>query len=113
MVLSWELCQVNFDMAYPQAPIKCNIYMKTTDGVDTDQGSNKSHFLNILKNIYRQKREVRVWNDYITSKLLKLGSRRSLIDECVFYRDSLVFLVYVDNSIFVSLEISNIDDTIK
>ena len=44
-----------FFMVYPQAPIECDMYLKIPDGVETDQGSNKSHILKILKNIYVQK----------------------------------------------------------
>jgi hypothetical protein len=28
IIFCWALCQVDFIMAYPQAPIKCNMYMK-------------------------------------------------------------------------------------
>ena len=69
--------------------------------------------MKILKNIYGKKQAGKVWNDYLTDKLLKLGFRHSIIDECIFYRDSLLFLVYVDDGIFVSLDGSNIDNTIK
>ena len=113
MVLSWQLRQVDFIMAYPQAPIECDMYLKIPDGCETDQGSNKTHVLKLLKNVYGQKQAGRVWNDYLTGKLLGLGFTRSLIDECVFYRGSLVFLLYVDDGIFVSLDGSDIDETIK
>ena len=86
MVLSWQLRQVDFIMAYPQAPIECDMYLKIPDGCETDEGSNKTHVLKLLKNVYGQKQAGRVWNDYLTGKLLGLGFKRSLIDECVFYR---------------------------
>ena len=44
---------------------------------------------------------------------MKLGFRHSLIDKSVFNCDIIVFLVYVDDSIFVSFERSDIDKTIK
>ena len=97
MVLSWQLRQVDFIMAYPQAPIECDMYLKIPDGCETDEGFNKTHVLKLLKNVYGQKQAGRVWNDYLTGKLLGLGFKRSLIDECVFYRGSLVFLLYVDD----------------
>ena len=69
--------------------------------------------MKLLKNVYGQKQAGRVWNDYLTGKLLGLGFKRSLIDECVFYRGSLVFLLYVDDRIVVSLDGSDIDETIR
>ena len=113
VVLFWELRLFDFVLAYTQAPIKCDVYLKIPDSVEMDQGSNKPHILKLLKNIYGQKKAGRVWNDYLTGKLLKLGFRRSLVDECVFYRNSLVFLVYVGDGIFVPLDGSKIDDAIK
>jgi hypothetical protein len=113
MVLSWQLRQVDFVMANPQVPIECDMYLEIPDGCETDQGSNKTHVLKLPKNVYGQKQAGRVWNDYLTGKLLGLGYKRSLIDECVFYRGSLVFLLYVDDGIFVSLEGSYIDGTIR
>ena len=80
MVILWEIRQVDFVMAHAQAPIEYDMYLKIPDGVDTDQGSNKSHVLKFLKNIYGQNLAGRVCNDYLTGKLLKLGLRRSLID---------------------------------
>ena len=100
-------------MAYPQDTIKRDIHLKIPDGLETDQGYKKSHVLKLPKNIYGHKQAWRFWNDYLTDKWLKLGFRRSLIDECVFYCDSLVFLVYADKGIFVSLDGSNIVNTIK
>ena len=38
---------------------------------------------------------------------------RSNIDKCVFYRGNIVFLVYVDDGIFVSLDETSIEIAIK
>ena len=100
-------------MAYPQAPIECDMYLKIPDGCETYQGSNKTHVLKLLKNVYGQKKAGRVWNNYLMGTLLGIGFKRSLIDECVFYRGSLLFLLYVDDGIFVSLDGSDIDGTIR
>ena len=89
------------------------MYLKIPDGCETDQGSNKTHVLKLLKNVYSQNQAGRVWNDYLMGKLLVLGFKRSLIDEYFFYYGSLFFLVYVDDGIFVSLDGSDIDENIK
>jgi hypothetical protein len=43
-----------------------------------------------------------VWNHYLASKLLEVGFIQSLVDECVFYRGNTIFIVYVDDGIFIS-----------
>ncbi len=57
--------------------------------------------LKLLKNIYGQKQAGRVWNEYLVDKLRSIGFKPSLIDNCVFYRDDVIFMVYVDDGIFL------------
>ena len=54
-----------------------------------------------------------MWDDFLSENLFKIVFERIKIKECVFYRGSLVFLVYFDDSIFVSLDRSLIDNEIK
>ena len=54
-----------------------------------------------LRNLYGQKQAGRVWNEYLIEKLRSIGFTQSLIDECVFYCDDVIFIVYVDDGIFV------------
>jgi hypothetical protein len=42
-----------------------------------------------------------VWNHHLTAKLLEIGFTQSLIDDCVFYRRDTIFIVYVDDGIFI------------
>ena len=50
---------------------------------------------------------------YIYENLFNIGFERSIIFRWVFYRDNLVFLVYVDVIIFFSLDGKSIENTIK
>ena len=52
--------------------------------------------------MYGQKQAGKVWADFLSENLFKIGFERSNINECVFYRGKLVFLVYVDDGIFFS-----------
>jgi hypothetical protein len=51
----WSLQQVDFVMAYPQAPIKMDIYMKLPQGIQTKHGNSKEQVFKLKKNIYSQK----------------------------------------------------------
>jgi hypothetical protein len=51
ILFQWSLRQVDFVMAYPQAPIKMDIYMEL-QGIQTATGNSKDHVLQLLKNIY-------------------------------------------------------------
>jgi hypothetical protein len=88
-------------MAYPQAPIETDIYMELPQGIQTATGNSKDHMLKLLKNIYGQKQAGRVWNSFLVDKLVSLGYTASLIDDCIFFRGDTIFMVYVDDGIFL------------
>jgi hypothetical protein len=78
------------------------MYMELPFGIETRHGNSKDHVLKLLANLYGQKQAGRVWNGYTVEKLCNIGFEPSLIDECVFYRDDVIFIVYVDDGIFIS-----------
>ena len=104
IVLNWQLRRVDSIMAYAQASIECDIYLHPPDGIETKSGKIRTQVLKLLRNVYDQKQSGKVWANFLSENLFKIGFERSNIDECVFYRGNLVFLVYVDDIIFVSLD---------
>ncbi len=42
-----------------------------------------------------------MWNNYLITKLQEINFKQSLIDDCIFYRDDIIFIVYVDDGIFL------------
>ena len=101
LLFGWALRQVDFVMAYPQAPIELDMYMDLPHGITVKSGNHKDHVLKLLKNIYGQKQAGRVWNAFLVEKMRELNFQQSLIDDCVFYRDDVIFIVYVDDGIFL------------
>jgi hypothetical protein len=93
----WAFCQVDFFMVYPQAPIKMDINMELPGGIHTKHGNSKDHVLKLLTNTYGQKQAGHVWTNHLVTKLQEINFKQSLIDDCVFYRDDVIFFVYVDN----------------
>jgi hypothetical protein len=109
----WYTRQVDFILAYPQADIEFDMYMDLPKGIETKHGNGKTHVLKLLKNLYGQKQAGRVWNQYLTKGLTKIGFKQSKVDECVFFRDNVIFIVYVDDGIFASPSQKAIDQAIK
>jgi hypothetical protein len=60
IIFCWALWQVDYIMAYPQAPVETDIYMELPQGIKTATGDSKDHVLKLLKNIYGQKQAGRV-----------------------------------------------------
>jgi len=80
-------------MAYPQAPIEMDMYMELPQGIVVKGADSKQHVLKLLANIYGQKQAGRVWNAFLVEKLREIGFTPSLVDDCVFYRGDIIFIV--------------------
>jgi hypothetical protein len=104
---------VDFVMAYPQAPIEMDIYMVLPQGIQTTHGNSKDHELKLEKNIYGQKQAGRVWNMFLMDTLMSIGFTPSLIDDCVFFRSDIIFMVYVNDGIFLGNDDLQLQDVIK
>jgi hypothetical protein len=100
MILSWNMRQIYFVLAYPQAPIEHDMYMELPPGIETKHGHSKDYVLKLLANLYGQKPAGRVWNQYLVNHLLQIGFKQSLIDKYLFYKGNIIFVVYVDGGIF-------------
>jgi hypothetical protein len=77
------------------------MYMELPQGIQVSEGDSSDYVLRLLKNMYGQKQAGRVWNAYLVNKLTSLGHKASLIDDCLFYREDIIFMVYVDDGIFL------------
>ena len=88
-------------MAYPQAPIKMDMYMKLPGRIHLKNGNSKDHVLKLLANLHGQKQAGQVWNSYLVNKLLEIDFKQSLIDDCVYYHGDVIFIVYIDDGIFL------------
>jgi hypothetical protein len=69
--------------------------------------------LKLEKNIYGQKQAGRVWNSFLVDKLLSIGFITSLIDDCVFFRNDIIFMVYMNNGIFLGSDDAKLQEAIK
>ncbi len=98
---------------YPQAPVESNIYIELPQGIKTATGNSNDHVLTLLKNLYSQKQAGRVWNSFLVDKLTSFGYTSSLIDDCVFFYSDIIFMVYVDNGIFLGNDDAQLQQAIK
>jgi hypothetical protein len=102
IIFCLALPQVDFVMAYSQAPIEMDIYMELPQGIQTKHGNSKEHVLKLDKNIYGQKQARCMWNSFLVDKLTFIGFTTLLIDDCIFFCGDIIFMVYVDIMILTS-----------
>jgi hypothetical protein len=109
----WHTTQLDYVLAYPQAPVERDIYMEIPKGFDLEGANRKDYVLKIHRNIYGQKQAGRVWNQYLVDKLVnKVGFKQSKVDECVFYRGNVIYVLYTDDSILAGPDKAEIDKVI-
>jgi hypothetical protein len=83
LMFGWETRQVDYVLAYTQAAIETDLYMKLPRGFEVD-GSPDDYVLLLKANLYGQKQAGRVWNIHLVERLLSIGFVQSTVDECVF-----------------------------
>ncbi|KAL7479037.1 hypothetical protein ACHAW6_004784 [Cyclotella cf. meneghiniana] len=109
MVTKRALRQVNFVIAYTQAPIETDLFMEIPCRIETTMGNTCDYVLQLLTNIYAG----RVWNQFLVQKLESICFIKSKINECVFYREDVIFIVYVDDGIFLGQSDDQLTGIIK
>ena len=105
----WHTRQIDFVLAYPQADIETELFMKLPRGIELPGVSNDTHCLRLKKNIYGQKQAGRVWVKHLQAGLRNIGFTPSKVDECVWYRDDVIFTFYVDDGIAWSPNEASVD----
>lgn len=110
----WHTTQIDYVLAFLQAPVARTIYMKIPKGFEIEEGSNDNYVLKIRRNIYGQVNAGRVWNNYLTDKLInRLGFVQSKVDKCMFFKGKTIYLLYTNDSILARPDKKEIENIIK
>ena len=112
---NWHTQQIDYVLAYPQAPVEREVYMEIPVGYDLDEGKSKRDYvLKLHANLYGQKQAGRVWYQHLSRRLVEqVGFTKSAVDECVFYRGQVIYVLYTDDSIIVGPDQAEIDKAIN
>lgn len=112
-VHGWKTQQLDYVLAFPQAPVEREIYMKVPKGFKVE-GSSTDYVLKLHRNLYGQVQAGRVWYDYLTDKLVnELGFKQADYDECVFLRGQTMYVLYTDDSILAGPDQSEIEQIVQ
>jgi hypothetical protein len=114
LLKGWHTKQIDYVMAFPQAPVERDLYMEIPKGVKLEGVENsKEYVLRIIKNLYGQKQAGRVWYQYLSKGLKDMGFVKSKVDECLFYYKDCLVLLYVDDSIIMGPKQTQVMEVIK
>ena len=111
----WHTVQLDYVLAFPQALIEKEIFMEIPIGVRLSNRDNpKEYVLKLHRIVYGQKQAGRVWNKYLVNKLVnKIGFKQSEVDECIFYKGNVMYILYTDDSILAGPNKNEIKQIIK
>jgi len=113
LIFKWSVRQIDFVQAFCQAPIEMDMWMELPHGITVKGGSSRTHVLKLLANIYGQKQGSKVWHDYLVGKLRDIGFVPSTVDECVFYRGTSIFVLYVDDGLAFDMTGKSLDNLVQ
>lgn len=92
---------IDFTLAFPQADLDVDVFMELPAGMVGPDGTRKLYVLKLNKSLYGLKQASYNWFIYLTKALELRGFVQSSADKCVFYKDGLIALVYVDDILIV------------
>ena len=111
LIRGWKARSVDFVLAYPQADLDKDIYMRIPAGFKVDQPGD--YLLKLKKNVYGLKDAGRTWHEHLKQGLLDRHFKQSKVDPCIFYKGDLILLIYVDDVICFCPTDKPIDDFIE
>ena len=116
IIRNWRIHQIDFVLAYTQAPAEVPLYMKFPQGYNNkylpDGVTKGSHILKLLCSIYGNKAAGRVWNKYLDKGLREVGFEPNKIDPCLYYKGGVILLVNVDDCILMGIVDAGIDEAV-
>jgi hypothetical protein len=118
--------QVDYQQAFPQAPIDEDVYMRIPEGWAYDCSTKQlvqvsdvpayrdhEFAIKLEKNLYGCKQASRNWYLHLKAGLERRGFAASTIDPCLFIRDNCLICLYTDDCCIFAHDDTIIDDLIK
>jgi hypothetical protein len=108
----WKTRQVDFVLAFPQAPIKTDVYMEVPNKFRVANGKlirdtnaepprNQPNVLKLLQNLYGLVDASATWHEYLKKGLKKRGFIQSKTHPCLFVRKNMIVVTYVDDCLIL------------
>ena len=92
---------VDFVQTYPQAPVRSTIFLRTPPGVEL-KNQKEEMVLKLLRNLYGLKDAGRTWHQHLTDILRSLGFTPTESDPCIYSRNHILVVLYVDDCVIVA-----------
>ena len=98
----WSTRQVDYTNAFAQADLKEEVYLEYPCMFGPKSGTNK--VLRLLKNLYGLRQAPCTFFEKLREGLLEHGYTQSQIDPCLFMKQGIICVCYVDDTIFAGAD---------
>ncbi|MGH7974665.1 MAG: reverse transcriptase domain-containing protein, partial [bacterium] len=105
--------QVDYSNAFAQAKLKVPVYMELPQGFGMPGFEEADMVLLLYMSLYGLRQAAERWFDTLSKALIKRGFRQSKIDPCLFYHDTMICIIYIDDCLFFAPDSRDIDGMIK
>ena len=106
----WHSRQIDYVLAFSQAPMDTTVYCHLPAGFHIEGGMKNEEYVIVLeKNLYGTKQAAANWFEMLRDNLIKEGFKQSIIDPCLFVKDDTIIVTYVDDCLIFSDEKEKID----
>ncbi len=106
-----ESISIDFVLAFPQAEIDTDIWMEIPEGMDPagDTNNRRAYVLKLNKSLYGLKQASHNWYEKLKQSLIDQEFSPSRIDPCIFMKNGMILLVYIDDCIIIGDNAMRID----
>mmetsp|Transcript_21406 Transcript_21406/g.29988 ORF Transcript_21406/g.29988 Transcript_21406/m.29988 type:complete len:240 (+) Transcript_21406:2-721(+) len=107
---------IDFTLAFPQVEVETTIYVEVPLGCEAPEGD---YVCLLLKNLYRLKQAAKTWFKHLRDTLMMdedkggYGFKQSATDPCLFYKDGVILISWVDDCLIFAKSKQHADDLIK
>ena len=107
---------IDFTLAFPQAETDVTIYMEVPLGCTVPEGD---YVCLLLRNLYGLKQAAKTWFEYLRDTLILdeseggYGFNQSTADPCIFYKDGITVITWVDDCLVFAKDKALADKLIK
>jgi hypothetical protein len=109
LINNWHMESIDFVLAYPQAPIKTDIFMtppKVPLNFEIEDLPHRedryTKVYKLLQNLYGLKDAGRTWGQFLHKGLIDRGWKQSNIDSCLYTKKGIILVLYVDDACLLS-----------
>ena len=106
----WTTRQVDYTNAFAQAELREEGYVECPRMFGPKSGADK--VLHLLKSLYGLRHAPRTFFEKLKELLEERGWKQSQIDPCLFLKPGMMCVVYVDDTIFASVNGSDLEEEI-